>query len=290
MSHDIHESDPADETRGHEAARALTAGPPAAPADPAFRARLGQAFASGALDPESAPGAPARSIHARRPGSRFDARLRLLTAAAAALAVVAAAWAFNPGPQWRVAALQQAHGNIVIDGEPVPADDFESVNDALLPGATIEWNGDGDLELVSRGQLALAIMPGTRMRLPAPPPRWFARASAGRVESGEIRLTSGTRFHGARLTIATQEASVLMTGTTLAVIEEPMGTCVCVLEGRVRVMAGTRDMGMVPGGQRQVVFADGRAPERAGMRPIERVKLGEMRAAMAPMLEKPRRD
>jgi len=289
MSHDIHESDPADETRGLQAARAL----PMASADPAFRARLGAAFASGAIDPEhaaaeAAPGA--RPVHARRPGSRFSRRLVALTAAVALVLVGAAAWAFNPGPRWQVAEGQRAHGNVLIDGEPVPADDIASVDDALLPGSTIEWNGDGDLELVSRGQLALAIVPGTRMSLPAPPPRWFARASGGRVDSGEIRLTSGARFHGARLTIATPQASVTMTGTTLAVIQEPMGTCVCVLEGSVHVTAGTQDMGMVPGGQRQVVYADGRAPERAEMRPVERVKLGEMRTAMAPVLEKPRRD
>ena len=289
MSHDIHESDPADETRGREAARELSA----ALADPGFRARLEAAFASGAIDPESAAEAApsrARPVHARRPGSGFGRRLAALAAAAALVLVGAGAWEFNPGPRWQVAEGQQAHGNVLIDGEPVPADDFGSVDDALVAGSTIEWNGDGDLELVSRGQLALAIVPGTRMLLPAPPPRWFARTCDGRVESGEIRLTSGSRFHGARLTIATPQASVVMTGTTLAVIQEPAGTCVCVLEGSVHVMAGTHDMGMVPGGQRQVVFADGRAPERAEMRPIERVKLGEMRTAMAAALEKPSRD
>ena len=289
MSHDIHESDPADETRGREATRELST----APADPAFRGRLGAAFASGAIDPESAAEAApsrARPVDARRPGSRFSRLLAALAATAALVLVGAGAWAFNPGPRWQVAEGQQAHGNVLIDDEPVPADDFASLNDALVEGSKIEWNGDGDLELVSRGQLALAIVPGTQMRLPAPPPRWFTRTSGGRVESGEIRLTSGTRFHGARLTIATPQASVVMTGTTLAVIQEPMGTCVCVLEGSVHVMAGTHDMGMVPGGQRQTVFADGRAPERAEMRPVERVKLAEMRTAMAAALEKPRRD
>ncbi|MEP7028875.1 MAG: hypothetical protein ABI960_09800, partial [Candidatus Eisenbacteria bacterium] len=194
------------------------------------------------------------------------------------------------GPRWRVAATQAAHGNVLINDEAVPADDFESVNEALVAGATIEWNGAGDLELVSRGQVALGIAPGTRMTLPAPPPRWFARRSEGHLESGEVRLTSGPGFRGARLTISGMQASATMTGTTLAVIQEPMGTCVCVLEGRVHVMAGTHDMGMVPGGQLQQVFADGREPRRAEIRAVERVRLGAMRTAMASVLGAPQAD
>jgi hypothetical protein len=269
--------------RAEEALRAL----PAAAPDPSFRARLRDAFASGAID---APGRAAVPIAARRPAPRLGRLELAFTAAAAALALGAFAWAFNPGPQWRVADLQNAHGNVIVNDEPVPADDIESLNDALVPGATIEWNGDGDLELVSRGQLALGIAPGTTMTLPAPPPRWFARESKGRVAMGTIRLTSGSRFRGARLVIATPEAMVFVTGTTLAVIEEPVGTCVCVLEGKVHVMAGTEDMGMVPAGQRATVFADGSPSVRAAMRPTEQVKLGEMRKAMGPVLEKPRRD
>ncbi len=271
-----------DALRAQDAVRAL----PGVAADPEFRARLGAAFASGAIDPAAATPAE-RPIAARRPGSRL---LRLALATAALLLVAGFAWVFNPGPRWRVAALQNAHGNVLINDEAIPADDFESINEALVAGATIEWNGSGDLELVSRGQVALGIAPGTRMTLPAPPPRWFGRHSEGRVEAGEVRLTSGTRFHGATLTIATPQASATMTGTTLAVIEEPMGTCVCVLEGTVHVMAGRHDMGMVPAGQLQQVFADGRAPHRGEMRPTERMKLGMMRAAMAPVLEQPRRD
>jgi ferric-dicitrate binding protein FerR (iron transport regulator) len=229
-------------------------------------------------------------IGARPPGTRLGPVQLALAGAAAAIALGAFAWALNPGPQWRVADLQDAHGNVMVDDEPIPADDAESLNEALVPGATIEWNGNGDLELVSRGQAALGIAPGTTMTLPAPPPRWFARASNGRVTMGTVRLTTGSRFRGARLTIATPEATVFVTGTTLAVIEEPMGTCVCVLEGKVHVMAGANDMGMVPAGQRQTVFADGSKPVRAEMRPVERGMLGEMRRAMGPVLEKPRRD
>jgi len=209
-----------------------------------------------------------------------------LAGAAAALLAIGVTTVMNAGPRWKVAGAQAAHGNVMINDEPVPADDVASLNEALVPGAVIEWNGNGDLELVSTRELALGIAPGTKMTLPAPPPRWFARTSRGAIETGTIRLASGKRFHGARVTIATPEATVEMTGTMLSVIHEPMGTCVCVFEGAVRVMAGTHDMGMVPAGQRQVVFADGSAPIRAEMRPTERAKLGEMKEGLRAELER----
>ncbi len=261
--------------RGREALRAL----PHAASDPAFRARLKEAFTSGGISAE-------RPVASRRPAGRASRFPLGLAAAAAVLVAFAFLAAFNPGPQWRVAQIQDAHGSVLINGEPVPADDLESLNEALVGGATLEWSGEGDLELVSPGQVALGIASGTRMTLPAPPPRWFLRQSEGRVEAGTIRLTSGPRFHGAHLWIETPQARVEMTGTTFAVIQEPMGTCVCVLEGAVHVRAGAHDMGMIPAGQRQVVFADGSPTERAEMRPIEKVKLGAMRAAMRAELVK----
>lgn len=280
MTHDdLTPEENADARRAEDTLRAL---PPAAPA-PAFRARLREAFASGTID--DAPG-DAPPVAARRPGGRAERFPLALAGAVAAVLVVAGAWAFNPGPRWRVAEIQHAHGNVIVNDDAIPADDTESLDEVLVPGATIEWDGDGDLELLSRGRLALGIAPGTHMTLPAPPPRWFFRHSAGRVETGTVRLTSGPRFHGARVTIATPEATVEMTGTTLAVIHEPMGTCVCVLEGSVRVRAGAHDMGMVPAGQRQVVFANGQPAVRADMRPTERVALGAMREAMRAELGK----
>jgi len=242
-------------------------------------------FIRGAFGEDAVPAPAARPTAVRRPAARAWSRgLAALGAAAAVLVVGLAAWSLNPGPRWRPVGNADVDGNVMIDGEPVPAGDLASLEDALAPGATLEWRGHGDLALVSQGQLALAIAPGTRMTLPEPPPRWFGRTTHGRVEEGEIRLTSGPGFHGARVSITTPQATVAMIGTTLAVICEPMGTCVCVFEGEVRVTAGAHDMGMVPAGHRQVVFADGRTPERAEIRPNENVELGRMRETMRPML------
>jgi len=276
----MNEFDPREEEFERRASDALAALPRAEP-DPSFRARQKDLFVAGAYPREEPP------VAARRPGPRTMRRAFFaLAGAAAVLLAIGVTAVMNAGPRWRVAGAQSAHGNVLVNDEPIPADDVASLNEALAPGAVIEWNGNGDLELVSRRHLALGIAPGTKMTLPAPPPRWFARSSRGSIETGTIRLASGPRFHGARVTIGTPEATVVMTGTMLSVIHEPMGTCVCVFEGAVRVLAGTHDMGMVPAGQRQVVFADGSEPVRAEMRPGERVKLGEMKEGIRAELER----
>jgi len=100
-----------------------------------------------------------------------------------------------------------------------------------------------------------------------------------------VRAVTGPAFHGARLAVETPEARVEVTGTTLAIICEPTGTCVCVLDGRVRV--GTRGgagMADVSAGRRRYVFSDGRPDESAAMRPNEHVALGEFRARAMPMM------
>lgn len=258
-----------EEALARDAVRAL---PPVAP-DPAFRARLKDDFA----------GVP---VAARRPGrARAGRALAWATFAAVLVAGVVAVAVINPGERWQVATTQDATGNVLVDGDPVPVSDVASLGDLLHPGAEIEWRGQGDLELLSAGQVALAIMPGTVMTLPEPPRRLFARTTRGTVVEGEIRLTTGPGMRGAGLVFTTPEAEVSISGTTLAVIREPTGTCVCVYEGHVRIRAGGHDMGAIPPGLRQLVFNDGRTPERSEIRPMEKTKLGMMRDAMRPVLE-----
>jgi len=78
---------------------------------------------------------------------------------------------------------------------------------------------------------------------------------------------------------------VEVTGTTLAVICEPAGTCVCVFEGVVHVGAKGAAAEAVPGGRRRYVFSDGRPPEVADIRPAEIGKLGSFRAGRRDWLE-----
>ncbi len=253
-----------EQEQARDAVRAL---PPLA-ARPAYRARLREGFVTGTLD------TPARVVPLR---SRTRPVWIGVTAAAAAAVVLA--FALNRGPRWEVMGTSGA-GAIEVDGRAVPANDAGAVTAALHPGARVRMTGDAELVIQSGHSVAIDVMPGSEVTLPAPPPRWIARATAGELRTGELRITTGPGFHGARLAIATPEAGIEVTGTTLAVIREPQGTCVCVLEGTVRMGGHREAMVPVPHGHLRYVFGDGHA-KMDDMRPVERVQLTLFRAARA---------
>jgi len=145
-----------------------------------------------------------RQLHYKADAARARAmRMRAGLALVVLLAAAAFAWALNPGPQWRVADWQVADGNVLLDDEPIPAVDVEALGELLLPGTTIEWRGKGDLEFISSHAAVIALAPGTVVTLPAPPPRWFARAVACSLAEGTLRFVPGPDFRGASLTIRT---------------------------------------------------------------------------------------
>jgi hypothetical protein len=188
------------------------------------------------------------------------------------------------GPGW---ALMTARGNgaVTVDGAPVSLASRADLTRALHAGARVSVPADAELELMSTAGLVVQVTEGTELTLPATPGRWMNRRVTGQVHRGEIRVTTGSAFHGARLHLGTPEAEVEVTGTTLAVICEPTGTCVCVHSGVVMVGARGGSMEAVPEGRRRYVFNDGRPPESAEIRPTEGVQLGLFRDSRSPWLE-----
>ncbi len=211
----------------------------------------------------------------RRPTARLAA-LRWAALPLAAAAALAAASALNQGPPLTLRA-RIGEGVVVVDGVPVPMADAAQLARRLRPGARVRVPDGARIELVSEGQLAIQLAGGTDVALPGVPGRWFRRVARAEVRGGELRIATGARFHGARLEIETPEAAVTVTGTTLAVICEPTGTCVCVLDGRVAVSRKGESLVVVPAGWRRYVYNDNRAPEMNGMRPDEHDQLGEFR-------------
>jgi ferric-dicitrate binding protein FerR (iron transport regulator) len=256
------------ERRASEQLRAL----PRVPAEPEFRARLAREFASGQIEHATRRAGVIRLPWHRREMTRWAA------AAAAAAALIVAVLALNQGPEWRVVSLH-GRGLATLDGREVALGDGAQLDRMLRPGVQLALPSDADLLLQAGDQMMLAVDPGSVVTLPGAPGRWFARRAQGRVDAGTMRVTTGAAFHGAALAILTPEAQVRVTGTTFAVICEPTGTCVCVLEGTVRVGPLGAGMTEVPGGMRGYVFASGAPMAHAAMRPDEEIKLGRLRAA-----------
>jgi hypothetical protein len=196
-------------------------------------------------------------------------------AAAAVLLVVSV---FNRGPAWQLVSAT-GEGIAVVDGRPVAMSNAAELARLLRPGVRVRMPEGCEAELVSREQLAIQITGGSDVTIPDVPGRFWSRDVRSEVGSGEIRVTSGDAFRGARLSVITPEARVEMTGTTLAVIREPAGTCVCVLEGRVKVGPRDGELLGVDAGMRRFIFNDERSPELAPMRDAERTKLGMFRDA-----------
>ncbi|HET7224289.1 MAG TPA: FecR domain-containing protein, partial [Candidatus Eisenbacteria bacterium] len=190
-----------------------------------------------------------------------------------------AAFALNAGPRWEVISAT-GPAPIVVNDLLIPPRQAEALTRVLQPGAHVHVPVGDELMVLGRGALALDLTPGTDLVLPGVPGRWFGRQAHARLATGEVRVTTGARFHGARLAIATPEAQVEVHGTTLAVIREPLGTCVCVLEGTVMVGRSMRTMAPVAHGHLHYIFTDGHQKTDA-MRPNERVQLALFRAARA---------
>ena len=254
-----------DERRTRDAVRGLSA--PAARAD--HRARLRAAFVDGTI-------APARHPIAPRPIAWM--RWAALPAAAAALFLIVGA--LNRPPSWRVTAVSGS-GVAVVDGKRVDLAHRDELEQRIRQGARVVLPAGASIEITSARTMVVEITSGTEAVVPMLPGRWWGREVEAALAAGEVRITTGRDFRGARLALETPEAEIEVTGTTLAVIREPAGTCVCVLDGEVLV--GPRDamieggVASIGAGRRRFLFNDGRPMEDAEMRAMEKVKLGAMR-------------
>lgn len=253
-----------EEARARDAVRTL----PAPAADEAFRANLKAAFADGSIAAR-----PRRIVPLpwyRRIGAGW------IVAPAAAAAAVLIAIVLNAPPAWNVTA-SRGDGAVVVDGRSIPIDHVADLDRALRPGAHVVVPEGGELQLVSADRLMLLATSGTEFVVPRAPGRWFQRTVNASVRHGTLRVATEPGFAGAKLMVTTPEAAVEVLGSTLAIICESTGTCVCVLDGDVHVGPLGGGMERVEGGMRRYVYNDGRPPEMHEMRPDERVKLTQLR-------------
>jgi len=260
-------------------------------ADAAFRERLRDAFVSGAIEVSGTREARGRArrrvtpIRGLAPRNRAPVWIAAAVAAAAVLMIVVGT--LNQGSKWMVTGVR-GDGTVAVDGEQVALSDRTTLNRLLVPGAEVKIPEGVEIDLVTDGVMALALTRRTDLTIPPPPTRWINRRTEIHIRYGDIRMTTGPKFHGTHLGVFTPEAAVDVTGTTLAVIVQTNGTCVCVLEGTAQVgrMAenGPTDMQPVHGGRLRFVWKENRPPSSDHMRDVERIKLAEFRDAQRPWL------
>jgi ferric-dicitrate binding protein FerR (iron transport regulator) len=251
-----------DEQRAQGLVRSL--GVPRADAD--FRARLKAEFMAGAIAeriPEAAeapPQAPARIIAFPRPFFARPAFWVSAASAAAALAIVVGIG--NRGPDWQVT-MAKGDGEVIVGAQHISMHDPKAIAAALARGGRVQLPVGNTLELVAPGEVAVRMTRVTDMTLPASPNRWFARDVQVAVRRGDTFYSTGRAFHGAKMHVSTAQANVLVTGTSLAVLSNEDGTCVCVMEGRVAVAdahpksPAAAASHMIPAGKRFVFPSDG---------------------------------
>lgn len=226
------------------------AAPPDARA--AFRAELRERFLAGRWS-EGAEARPRTGRTPHRHPRLFPALAGLAGLAAAALLAILLPRLGRPTTPWRVVGVEEA---TVVSAGPggaqrVAARDGTIDLSGLLEGPDGIAVAAGSLRLCHGDEYRLEVRPGTRLVL-AP-----EGGLALELRSGEIFLQTFPAYGGTGLDVDTPEAHVSVHGTTLGVRADAMGTCVCVVEGTVKLRELERAQDVVvPQASSHLVSAD----------------------------------
>lgn len=183
-----------------------------------FRARARRTFLGEAAGGERvAPALPARE------GARRPWLLPSLAGLAAALVLLVLVPRLTGGaPGWRVVGMQGS--TTVAFGAGAAAAAREG---RLELGPQVLAVAGGSLHLVYADRFRVEALPGTRLSVEP------GADGHLRLERGELFLQTLAGYPGSGLAVDTPEAHVAVTGTTLGVRADGVGTCVCVCEGHV---------------------------------------------------------
>ncbi|MEX1023614.1 MAG: FecR domain-containing protein [Planctomycetota bacterium] len=260
--------------------KARLAQAPVPEARAAFRAELRSRFVSGALSADIAEarsgerpvGRPLGPVPAR--GMRLGLAVGALAAAALVWFVVgrlggpwidgdahARTWSLErvagapAGLEFDAASFDAASfdaasfdgasfdGASAVSAPMNPADDRDAMQRALLGAETVSSRA-AQFELLFDGRVQVVVQPGTVLAGQPFRPRAADEPLVLDLTEGEVfvRTEPGSGPHDIR--IRTPHSEVLVVGTTLGVMCRAEETCICVVEGKVRVLA--------PGAEHQV--------------------------------------
>jgi len=256
-THDPNEQRAADHVRGL----------PHAEAAGAFRDRLRHAFVTGTIEPSAPPSARPAPATSRR---WWWSWLIPATVVAAAVVIIV-----NRPVPLRVTAVNGSGG--VVVGERVVRSSTDLVGRNIPAGSRLDVSDSTTIDLLASDVVLIEVTPGSRMTVPKAPGRLFSRAAACSLLAGEIRVKTGSRFHGVSLRVYTPDGMAEITGTLLSVQSDDNGTCVCVLEGTAHVGVTEADLQPVQPGYRKVMPRGGSPsivaiapPHRDGMVDFDR--------------------
>jgi ferric-dicitrate binding protein FerR (iron transport regulator) len=245
--------------------RLLQRTPLSEPAREGFRAQLREEFLSQGAAAATPFGAPLED----RPGTASGAarrapagRLRRLVLAGLAVAAAVFVTFVLPGEsRWQVQGMR-GEGPVEIAGRRLGQTDAARLGAELSRGGTL-WTFDNTLDLGVEDGLEVRVLPGTEVTLAELPAPGTLEPYRFDLARGEVFIRTKVGFTGNPVLVDSDEVHVALTGTTLGVLRDDRGTCVCVADGEVDV----RDEGgaerRVGAGQTYLVFRAGAMPPKS---------------------------
>jgi hypothetical protein len=245
MTEEIQEFGP-DERRAREAVRGLSR-PEAAPE---FRARLREAFVTGALDGGPRP-AVRRTAPAPLPLWR---KLAPIAVGVAAIILLVVPYLRTPG-----LSLIGVRGTnqIVLNGELVSCADLHPIQAALLPGCRIDVPEGAVVQLAREGELVMDLE-GVEFTFPGSPWPLVGHGMESTIKGdGTVRVATAPGFEGSRYRIHIGDADLVVRESVFTVSTRGGEIGIHVLEGQLEAvlpggrseMVGPRSGAMIRGGQ-----------------------------------------
>ncbi len=262
-------ADATDSTLHQEALLALRQmAPPKAAA--AVRDKARRAFMQGTQGQQAATASPLRPVCAsfaviRRRQRRSDRIIAF--ALAASLLFMLFGYGAQAPHRWQLTS--------VVD----PDNDLRGRTDRyvgdFLAAGILETPEHGEFELTLGTALRLRMAPCSGIVLPQAPRRWNPDTVTITVDHGELFGSTGGHDLPAEVHLVTDELTALITGTTFAVFRIPEASCVCLLEGHIRITPKVGDQRPidVPAGSKCLIYKDGRPAEIVPIDARERMKL-----------------
>jgi ferric-dicitrate binding protein FerR (iron transport regulator) len=239
MMNEVHDMDfSPEEIRARAAVRSLSQ----PVADPTFRDRLRESFATGAIDTRPAPRETVRRS-APAPITRWRRFVPLAAAAAAAAVVFLVAGPVLRDPGLNITAVHGAN-QIVLNGKLVSCDDLSPLQAALHPGCRVKIPAGAMVEVVGEGQLVMDLE-GVEFTFPQPAYRWSGGELKSVIEGdGVVRMATGPGFKGSTYRLRLGDAELLVRDTVFTMTRNGGEIGINVLEGELeaRLPDGTFKM------------------------------------------------